>query len=683
MINPYLDWLNLPSDGARPDHYMLLGLSKFEQSATKIDKAAQRQVAMLKPHVVKDKALVQRLLREIDEARRCLLDPAQRADYDGQLRVSLGSALAAPTDPAQGTPSAKAAPVDQRAADLLPPGATPTTLVTPSAKRGAEASQSRSALITAVAQSTTTDSTDKPRTVRTASTGGRPRRSGPSPVLIWGTAAAMFLLLGGIGFYLAGRGPFAAEKFAANHNAESDDHSPAPNNSQNEPAVRSKGDLPLKNGRPTNSGQSGKNSANGDIPQAKPVESIENIGEKDSSASSGRSEATDGRSPVRRSDPLDAATVEILRTTLQESRQALGDRNFELAEQKIAAAAALDPEGEFARERDAARLLAQLVGSFWGTVRNSVDTLQAADQIEVAGVPIGIVEVDGDGLRIRRDGTNERYDYATMPSGFAYALGEYAYQEESTSKNLVLAAFLIADPRANHAQAEKMLAAAEAENPQSVELLRTELQLAILTDAAQPDTTPPPTESVSPPSESVNADVPRFGAKVAPPEGEVLMEALLKLKSEHDQALGSAQEPNERRKLANTFRDAAKKEPDTARRYALLQLAVDQASFTGDVNATLLLLDVIGDYFEVDVLKLKSAELTKLARGSAETRATVAQSALDLADDAVVRERYAESVQLARTAQVAARGLGNAELLKAASERAVAFGQLAREERSR
>ncbi|RMG40999.1 MAG: hypothetical protein D6725_02255 [Planctomycetota bacterium] len=107
-FDPYHKWLGIPKSEQPPNHYRLLGIALFESDVEVIDAAANQRMSYLQevaigPHV----DLSQKLLNEIAAARRCLLDPKKKAEYDRQLRRELesraeadrsGSAVAVPVN---------------------------------------------------------------------------------------------------------------------------------------------------------------------------------------------------------------------------------------------------------------------------------------------------------------------------------------------------------------------------------------------------------------------------------------------------------------------------------------------------------------------------------------------------------------------------------------------------------
>lgn len=87
-LDPYYKWLGIATKDQPPNHYRLLGIDAFEPNADVICNAADRQMAHLRSVSTGQHAnLSQKLLNEISAARVCLLDSAQKAAYDSQLRA--------------------------------------------------------------------------------------------------------------------------------------------------------------------------------------------------------------------------------------------------------------------------------------------------------------------------------------------------------------------------------------------------------------------------------------------------------------------------------------------------------------------------------------------------------------------------------------------------------------------
>jgi len=89
-FDAYHELLGIPPAEQPPNHYRLIGISLFENTASVIERAADRQMAHLRNFQVgKHSAESQRLLTAVSKARRVLLSDSDRAAYDVQLRKAL------------------------------------------------------------------------------------------------------------------------------------------------------------------------------------------------------------------------------------------------------------------------------------------------------------------------------------------------------------------------------------------------------------------------------------------------------------------------------------------------------------------------------------------------------------------------------------------------------------------
>jgi hypothetical protein len=86
-FDPYRKWLGIPPEEQPPHHYRLLGLELFEADADVIVNAADARLSYFRS-LAKDKHadMAERIAAQIKEVQLCLLDPAKKAFYDGQLQ---------------------------------------------------------------------------------------------------------------------------------------------------------------------------------------------------------------------------------------------------------------------------------------------------------------------------------------------------------------------------------------------------------------------------------------------------------------------------------------------------------------------------------------------------------------------------------------------------------------------
>lgn len=87
-FDPYRVWLGIPPESRPPTHYELLGISPKEQERAVIDAAVLRQSGYVRNFQIGKYAKeATKILNEIAAAKVCLVDPAKRAKYDGELKA--------------------------------------------------------------------------------------------------------------------------------------------------------------------------------------------------------------------------------------------------------------------------------------------------------------------------------------------------------------------------------------------------------------------------------------------------------------------------------------------------------------------------------------------------------------------------------------------------------------------
>ena len=116
-FNPYVEWLGLPESGGDRDHYELLGLERFESDDARITAAADRALARVRKFRPGAHARAwQQLLDELSTAKKVLLDPASKRNYDQRLRDP--HSKPSPVPPAA---SVEPAPAPSASDMILPP----------------------------------------------------------------------------------------------------------------------------------------------------------------------------------------------------------------------------------------------------------------------------------------------------------------------------------------------------------------------------------------------------------------------------------------------------------------------------------------------------------------------------------------------------------------------------------
>lgn len=113
-VDPYADWLSIPTAQRPLNNYQLLGVGPFESRAELIEQAADRQIERLQKFMQGEQRLVaKRVMFELESAKLCLLDPEKKRTYD--------AALQEPTGAVRHTEGGARATVREAAAPPLPP----------------------------------------------------------------------------------------------------------------------------------------------------------------------------------------------------------------------------------------------------------------------------------------------------------------------------------------------------------------------------------------------------------------------------------------------------------------------------------------------------------------------------------------------------------------------------------
>ena len=129
QFDPYYQWLGIPQDERPINKYRLLALQVFESDEDVIANAADRQMAYIRTfqsgvHSAESQAL----LNELSSARVTLLNKESKAEYDHQLRQTLGArelrSTAPPVPPAPGQ-TLPVPPLDPPSPGKNPPSAAP------------------------------------------------------------------------------------------------------------------------------------------------------------------------------------------------------------------------------------------------------------------------------------------------------------------------------------------------------------------------------------------------------------------------------------------------------------------------------------------------------------------------------------------------------------------------------
>lgn len=124
QFDPYYQWLGIPQEERPINKYRLLSLQLFESDEDVIANAADRQMAYIRTFQSgSHSAESQMLLNELSSARVTLLNKQSKAEYDQQLRQTLGAREMRTTPPPVPVPPAPG----QNTVLPVPPLAPPTS----------------------------------------------------------------------------------------------------------------------------------------------------------------------------------------------------------------------------------------------------------------------------------------------------------------------------------------------------------------------------------------------------------------------------------------------------------------------------------------------------------------------------------------------------------------------------
>lgn len=208
--------------------------------------------------------------------------------------------------------------------------------------------------------------------------------------------------------------------------------------SNGDPAV---GDEPARRAgtRSSSAGESGVSPANSQQGKDTPVRSLP---AKDKTAKP-------------REQPLDAAQVAQFQAELRGARQALGERQYQQAKDRIDSAKRLAVSEEQNRLVKSFQALTMYVEGFWQAVREGLQGLETAGELKFGGTVVSVVEVGPSHLLIREAGENRRYSADQLPARVAMAIARHWFDGRPDNK-LYLGAFHFVGPPIDVAEAKRL-----------------------------------------------------------------------------------------------------------------------------------------------------------------------------------------------------------------------------------
>jgi hypothetical protein len=357
---------------------------------------------------------------------------------------------------------------------------------------------------------------------------------------------------------------------------------------------------------------------------------------------------------------------------LMAARYFLAHRDLKAAADQLAAAARLPLSAARAAEAERVRMLYQYVEAFWKSVHESGNSLQSGEQITLLNGPgdkqitVGVVEVTPTELTLRVAGKNETYPYASMKSGLAFGLAERWLKKGDAGTSLALGAFLCVNPTSDRSDARNYWQIAASQGAADVvQLLMPELEVTIPQTLPNVPNLPASSEPADPTKPGPDGKYPVAGP-------DLLAQVLDEFKSRYEKQIASAATDPEKLVLANMLTVEANAEKgDPVRRFVLFQQARALLTAAHEYKMAFEVADALAAGYVVDPLQLKSETVLAAVENakSADDQKKLALVALELADEAVLEEKFTEALRLARTAQAMALKAKDPKLTRDANAR--------------
>ncbi|HVA47231.1 MAG TPA: hypothetical protein VNH11_12760 [Pirellulales bacterium] len=159
-----------------------------------------------------------------------------------------------------------------------------------------------------------------------------------------------------------------------------------------------------------------------------------------------------------KANPEEAKAVgDILRSV----RAALAARDVARARDLLAEATIEATSRDTLAAVNRVEVLTDYVETFWDAVRKTLPKIEL-EELKIDGKVMNVVEADANHLVVRVEGRNQEYRWPKLPNNIAYHLADRWLTRDDPIRNLVLAAFEIAEPKGDRGNARSLLAAASA-----------------------------------------------------------------------------------------------------------------------------------------------------------------------------------------------------------------------------
>ena len=226
-------------------------------------------------------------------------------------------------------------------------------------------------------------------------------------------------------------------------------------------------------------------------------------------------------------------------------------------------------------------VLADQQERFLAAMRRGLQKFTATDVLELGDEIVAVIETGPESMAVRSEGSRRDYTLATMPAPLALAVARAGADENAAPVKVFFGAFHALDPQGDRETARRLWREAGAAGEPVGDLLP-------LLDAAARDV-----------------------ERQAVPDAAARKAAETRVAHEFDVTIKGAKSPEQRSFLVDHLLEAAANAEESADQYALLTEACARAATAGDTRRAFQAVDELDRRFRIDALAAKSETLAK------------------------------------------------------------------------
>jgi len=349
------------------------------------------------------------------------------------------------------------------------------------------------------------------------------------------------------------------------------------------------------------------------------------------------------------------------------ARRAMWSRDLDTAGKHVEAA---HPMARTPTERDEVGRVSALLDSlsaFWLAVGEAASRLEGADELDLDGTIVLVVEASPEELTVRVAGRNLTYAVGDLPGPLAVALAERRLPRGRATTDLSIGAFLAVDARGDRVSARTRW---EQAGPGGKALL-AELTLAPPLRAHEAAGSPPVAggklNDTPLGGQPDDAQKPPLFDRAPVPKADALTRAEAQIRDLFNDDLDGAKTAEEKKAVADRLFDVAvQTDDDPAAVYALCRIARDMAVDAGDPQSFCRIIDELDRRYLVDALAMKAEAVATAWRShnEADVRTALARQSLELLGPAMAAKHYTAAAEFVRAAQFGARGAKDYALVR-------------------